>query len=78
MKTSSLVTWSMYKILSSLRKHLISKACVLFSSYAVKIHDSHAYRNMDDPRGILLSLQIGFSLVRPAVACAILERISGL
>ena len=31
-----------------------------------------------DPRGMLLSLQIGFSFVRAAVACATLERISGL
>ena len=30
-----------------------------------------------DPRYILLSLQIGCSFVRAAVACAILERISG-
>ena len=31
-----------------------------------------------DPRDMLLSLQMGFSFVRAAVACAILERISGL
>ena len=31
-----------------------------------------------DPRDMLLSLQIGFSFVRAAVACAILERTSGL
>ena len=31
-----------------------------------------------DPRDMLLSLQKGFRLVRDAVACAILERISGL
>ena len=30
-----------------------------------------------DPRDMLLSLQIGFSFVRVAVACAILERIPG-
>ena len=30
-----------------------------------------------DPRDMLLSLKIGFSFVRAAVACAILERISG-
>ena len=30
-----------------------------------------------DPRDMLLSLQIGLSFVRPAVACAILERFSG-
>ena len=31
-----------------------------------------------DPKDMLLSLQIGFSFVRAAVACAILERTSGL
>ena len=31
-----------------------------------------------DPRDMLLSLQLGFSFVRAAVACAILERTSGL
>ena len=31
-----------------------------------------------DPRDMLLSLQIGFSFVRAAVACALFERISGL
>ena len=55
---------------------------------AVKVHDSQAYRNMEmtrelisftfDPRGILLSVEMGFSFVRAAVACAVLEKISGL
>ena len=31
-----------------------------------------------DPRDMLLSLQMGFSFVRAAVACAVLERTSGL
>ena len=31
-----------------------------------------------DPRDMLLTLQMGFSFVRAAVACAILERTSGL
>ena len=31
-----------------------------------------------DPRDTLLSLQMGFSFVRAAVACSIFERISGL
>ena len=31
-----------------------------------------------EPRDMLLSLQMGFSVVRAAVACAILERASGL
>ena len=49
---------------------------------------SMIHRNMDmtrerisftfDPRDMLLSLQMGFSFVRAAVACAILERTSGL
>ena len=62
------------------------KTCVLFSNSAVKVHDSQAYRNTQktmervsftsDPRNMLLSLQMGFSFVRAAVACAILERTS--
>ena len=52
------------------------------------VQDSHAYRKMDVTRErisrilelteILLSIQTGFSLVNAAVACAILESISGL
>ena len=86
--TSSLITWYLYEKFNSLRNHLISKACGLFSNYAVNVQDSKVYRNMEmtrerisftfDPRDMLLSLQIGFSFVRAAVACAILERISGL
>ena len=88
LRTSSLVTWSLYEMFNSLRYHLISKACILFSNSAVKVHDSQAYRNREmtrerisftfDPRDMLLSLQMGFSFVRAAVACAILERTSGL
>ena len=54
----------------------------------MRVHDSQAYRNMDvtreciscilELRLILLSFQTGFSLVNAAVACAILESISGL
>ena len=50
LRTYALVTWSMYEMLSNLRWHLISKACVLFSSSAVKVHDSQACRNMDITR----------------------------
>ena len=49
---------------------------------------TQAYRNIEmkrerinftfDPRGMLLALQMGFSFVRAAVACAMLERTSGL
>ena len=52
------------------------------------MYDPEAYRNMEmarehisftfDPRDMLLSLQIGFSFERAAVACAILKRTSGL
>ena len=52
------------------------------------VHDSQAYREMDVTREriscilelseILLSFQISFNLVNAAVACAILESISGL
>ena len=54
----------------------------------MRVHDSQAYGEMDVTRelisrileltAILLSFQTGFSLVNAAVACAILERISGL
>ena len=63
-------------------------ACILLWSSAVRVHDSQAYRKMDVTRErisrilelieIILSIQIGFSLVNAAVACAILESISGL
>ena len=67
---------------------LILKAYVLFSNSAVKVHDSQAYSNMEmtrecisftfDPSDMLLSLQMGFSIVTAAVTYAILERTSGL
>ena len=54
----------------------------------MSVHDSQAYRKMDvtrerisrilELREIHLSFQIGFKLVNSAVACAILESISGL
>ena len=57
-------------------------------SSAVGVHDSQAYRKMGvtkesisrimELREIFLSIQIGFSLVNAAVACAILQSNSGL
>ena len=56
----------------------------------MRVHDSQAYRKMDvtrerisrilelRARKIHLSIQTGFSFVNAAVACAILESISGL
>ena len=54
----------------------------------MRVHDSQAYRKMDvtrqrisrilELREILLSIQIGFSLVNAAAACAILQSNSGL
>ena len=69
-------------------------ACILlllllfFCSSAVRVHDSHAYRQIDvtrehisrilELRKVLLSFQTGFNLVSAAVVCAILESISAL
>ena len=63
-------------------------ACILYWSSAVRVHDSQAYRKMEVTRErisrilelkeIRLSIQIGFSLVNAAVACAILQSNSGL
>ena len=68
--------------------NISSQKHAFFSRPAVKVHDSQAYRNMEltrkrisftfDPRDMLLSLQMGFGFVRAAVACAFLERTSGL
>ena len=54
----------------------------------MRVQDSQAYEKMDVTRErisrilelgeILLSIQVGFSLLNAAVACAILESISGL
>ena len=54
----------------------------------MRVHDSQVYRKMNvtrerisrilELREILLSIQTGFSLVNAAVACDILESISGL
>ena len=87
-RTFSFVTWSSYEMRSIFRWHLISKACILLWSSAVRVHDSQAYRKMDvtrdrisrilELREILLSFQTGFNLVNAAAVCAILESISGL
>ena len=54
----------------------------------MRVHDSQAYRKMDvirecishilELRELLLSIQIGFSLVNATVVCAVLESILGL
>ena len=64
---------------SILRYHLISMACILLWSSAVRVHGSQAYRKMDvtrerisrilELREILLSIQTGFSLVNAACLC---------
>ena len=41
--TSSLVMWSLYEIPWSLRKYLISSACILLSLSAVMVHVSHVW-----------------------------------
>ena len=87
LRTSSSEKWSLYKMFSSLWQHLISKASILLINSAVKVHDSQAYRNKEMTRTLInftsdtrdvLSLQISISFLRAAVACAILEKLSGL
>ena len=63
-------------------------ACNLLWNFAVRVHDSQAYRKMDvtrerigsilELRKILLSFETGFDLVNVAVVCSILESIPGL
>ena len=48
--TSLLITWSLYEICSILRYHLISMACLLLYSSAVRVHDSKAHWKMDVTR----------------------------
>ena len=49
-QTSSLVTWSLCKMCSILRYHLISMACIFLWSPVVRVHDSLAYRKTDVTR----------------------------
>ena len=51
-RSSSLVTRSLCEMHSILRKHLISMACILLWSSAVRVHDSQTYRKMDVTRNI--------------------------
>ena len=86
--TSSLVMWSLCEIPRSLRKNLISNACILLSMSAVMVHVSHAYKNMDMARerislilelmAMFLSFQMTFSLVTAAVVWAIVDRLGSL
>ena len=60
---------------------------MFYPYFAVNGHDSRAYGNVDmtrkhisfnlDPRNMMLSLRIGFSFVRAAMAFINLERTSG-
>ena len=86
--TSSLVMRSLYEIQRSLRKHLISNACILLSMSAVMVLVSHAYKNMDTARerisllmelmAMFLSFQMTLSLTNAAVVWATLDSTSGL
>ena len=87
-RTSSLVTGSLYEMCSILGLHLISLACILLWSSAVRVHDSQAYRKIDvtrecisrilELREILLSFQTGINPINAALVCAILESVPGL
>ena len=50
----------------SLRKHLISNACIILSMSAVMVHVSHAYKNMDAAReriSLILELMVSKATV---------------
>ena len=59
-QTSSLVTWSLYEMCSILWYYLISLACILLWSSAVRAHDSQTYRKMDVPRECITWLSTGW------------------
>ena len=46
----TMVKWSLYEMCSKLWQHLISIACILLWSSAVRVHDSQANRKMDVTR----------------------------
>ena len=63
-------------------------ARILLCSFAERVHDSKAYREVEvtwerisgilELREMLLSFQTGFNLVNAVIVCATLENISGL
>ena len=77
-----------YETHSILQHRIISMACILLCSSAVRVHNSRAYRKMNvtrerisrilELRKMRLLFQTGFSLVNAAVVCAILKGIPGL
>ena len=80
LRTSSVVTWNLNEIFSSLRQHLISKICILFSYIWSMITGIQKYGLTRehisftlDLREMLLFIHIGFSFVRVAMAWAILR-----
>ena len=82
-----MVIWSLYVVFNSLRVASHLKGLYIYTISADKVHYSQAYRNMEmtrkrisfafDPKDMFLSLHIGFSFVRAAVAFTIIERTSG-
>ena len=45
-----ILAWTLYEMCSILQEHIISVACILLWSSAVRVHDSQAYRKMDVTR----------------------------
>ena len=70
------------------KKYLTASGSISSQKPAITVHALQAYKNMEmtrvhnsftfDQRDMLLSIQMSFSLVRAVVACAILERTTGL
>ena len=85
-QTSSLVAWSLYVMFSNLRKNsskgLASFSLALSSRSMTHRRTKYGYARERisftfNLRYMLLSLHIGFSFVRAAVGCAILEKTVG-
>ena len=87
-RTSSLEILSLYVMPWSFLKHLISMACILLSTSAVSVQDSHAYKNMNTTNerislicelgDTFLSFQMVLSFVRAAMVWPDLASTSGL
>ena len=88
LRTSSLVTWSLYEMPRRRLKLLISTVCIFLSISAVNVQVSQEYKNKDttkecnspifELRPMFLSYQMILSFVSDAIIWAILERTSGM
>ena len=73
-----LVAWSLYEMLSILRKHIISMARIFLCSSAVRVHDLQAYRKMDVTRQRIRAVGRSFEPVREEIRRPRPQRVSRL